>query len=219
MSSDTRLIKSAKLSVHWVIAMTIGAVLLMVVEGPTYAEEQEPAKEESSIFQRFALRRDPPKFFQTMIEVPVSLRPQTDPEAETTYNLGFNWVSGFRPLNRFYMTRSFGLAAMEWQPTDSAVEKVKVKTVDLSFQLNHRSTEWMVTTFGLGIGMMDGLIYFNDERVFDPRLEPFIPVHFGMALRMGETWQVGLKYSQFSFFRSRPLISLGRIMLGIGYNY
>ena len=205
-----------------------GFVLIFTVFGPKLAlgtpvmaspVVETEASEEPSIFQRFALRRDPPKFFQTVIDLPILLRPQTDPKAEILKNAGINWMSSFRPNDPIYSSQSLGIAILEWLPTDPSIAKVKVKTVEASILVNHRSATWLVTTFGFGLGLMDGLIYFNDERVFDPRLEPFIPFQIGWAARLGDSFQLGVKYQQFTFFRSQPVISLGRVLVSLGYSY
>ncbi len=107
---------------------------------------------------------------------------------------------------------------MEWHPKQSVINTVKVKTFDITLIANHLYRSTLVTSFGVGLGVMDGLVTFNDPGRFSTRLEPFIPLQAGIALRLGSV-QVGLKVSQFSFFRSNPVISTTRVLFGLGFNY
>lgn len=181
------------------------------------AAAQEP--ESDPIFRRFEISRKRPKFWQVLLEIPVLLRPQGQSDAEIEKNLGFNYVTSFRPNSRVYFSRSLGLAKMEWLPRETGVRQVKVRTIDTTLILNHLFKSTLVTSYGLGIGAMDGIITFNDGRKFETRLEPFIPLQFGLGLRLGKTVQLGLKFSQFYFFRTNPIISNSRLLLGLGFNY
>ncbi len=177
------------------------------------------AQANDSIFQRFSMSREKPKGWQALLEVPVLLRPQTQADAEIKKNLGFNYVSAFRPGNRLYFSRGLGFARMEWEPRQSDVKTVKVKTFTATLALNHLFRSTLVTSYGVGLGVMDGLITFNDDRNFSARLEPFVPLQIGLALRLGRTFQLGLKFVHFGFLRTNPVISNSRILLGLGVNY
>lgn len=201
-------------------SLRLPALLLLLAIGATASGTPAAAEdaEQKPIFRRFALTRDKPDFWQALFEVPLYLRPQGNADARIERNLGFNYVTSYRPGNRIYFSRSIGVTRMEWHPVDSTVEKVAVKTFDVTLILNHLYRSTLVTSFGLGLGVMDGLVTFNDERDYSTRLEPFIPIQFGMGVRLGGV-QVGLKVSQFSFFRSNPVISNTRVLLGVGFNY
>ena len=186
---------------------------------PALAQQEQGNPDTPPIFRRFALTREKPRFWQALFEFPVALRPQGQPDAEIEKNLGLNYVISFRPNNRFYFSRSLGFTRMEWVPKDSAQRRVKVKTFDTTLILNRLFKSTFVLSFGLGLGVMDGLITFKDERNFQPRLEPFFPIQLGLAVRLGESFQVGLKFSHFLFFRSDPIISNSRLLLGLGFNY
>lgn len=200
---------------RWALMLVL--VLLMAAGGPAGA--WAVAEPEESIFQRFALKRQNQRFQQASLEIPLYLRPQTDPDSKINQNLGFNYLSAYRPEGRFYASRSIGIAITEWEPTAPEVRKVKVKTFDISILLNRLHSSSMVSSFGLGLGMMDGTIYFAESPFYEPRLEPFIPIHIGLAVRLGENFQLGLKFTQFSFFRTDPVISFSRTLLGVGLNY
>lgn len=193
-------------------------LLLILALLPFRAAAQEKESQES-IFQRFALSRKVPKIGQRLFEFPVALHPQTDSNAEINKNLGFNYISSGRPDNRWYLSSSLGFSKMEWVPSDPNIDLVKVRTFDWSFLVNRLSAGWLVTTFGLGIGLMDGLVKHAEPGRFSERLEPFIPVHFGLAARLGNTVQVGLKVVHFPFFRQNPVIGTTRLLVGLGFSY
>ena len=191
---------------------------LTVLFAPFQALAQNKESQES-IFQRFALSRKPPKTEQKVFEFPVGIRPQSDEDAEINKNLGFNYISSGRPGGRWYLSSSLGFSKIEWEPTDPSVDLVKLRTFDWSFLVNRLSGGWLVTSFGLGFGIMDGLVKYAEPGNFSERLEPFIPIHFGLAARLGDTLQVGLKLVHFPFFRSNPVIATTRLLAGIGFSY
>ncbi|MCZ6532740.1 MAG: hypothetical protein O7A08_07220 [SAR324 cluster bacterium] len=201
----------------WVVTVVL---LAAVCFSPEVAPAQEANEQEDhNIFNRFVLRREEPKNWQALIEFPVFLRPQSQPNAKVIKNLGLNYVSTFRPQSRWYLSRSIGFARMEWIPDNTAVSRVKVRTFQTLILLNRLAAHWLVISFGIGLGIMDGLVEFKDRRVFNERLEPFVPFQFGLAARVGQTLQLGLKISHFPFFKTGPAISTTRVLLGIGYNY
>jgi hypothetical protein len=84
----------------------------------------------------------------------------------------------------------------------------------LSFALQ----PWWVMSLGLGVGFMDGLIFYKDGG-FKHRLEVFLPVQVGTGVRLGKSWFVGAKVIQSSYFGPGPVASVARGLIGIGYNY
>lgn len=196
-----------------------GLALLVFLALPPQEPAAQDAGTDQPIFRRFALTRKTSKIAQRLFEIPMSLHPQSDPDAEINKNLGFNYVSSGRPDNRWYISSSLGFSKMEWEPSDPNVDLVKLRTFDLTFLVNRLFGGWMVTSFGLGLGVMDGLVVFSQPGSFSERLEPFIPVHIGLGARLGSTLQLGLKVTHFPFFRQHPVIASTRILLGIGYNY
>ncbi len=190
---------------------------LLVAGLPSAGSAQE--EENDPIFRRFEMSRKRPRNWQAFFEIPAYLRPQGERDAEIEENLGLNYVTSFRPNRRVYFSRSVAVTRMEWFPQDSAVRRVRVKTLDVSMLLNNLFGSTLVTSYGLGVGIMDGVINFNDDRIFDTRLEPFFPLQFGLSVRLGGDVQLGLKYSQFFFFRGDPIISNSRLLLGLGFNY
>jgi hypothetical protein len=170
-----------------------------------------------SMFQRFAAGRDVSKTWQTMFEVPVGLSPQTDPGAHIVANEGLNWVTSFQPLNRVYFGRSFGYARMVWEP-GGQLDTTEVVQWDWTEILNIAVRPWWVISFGVGLGFMDGLIFYKDGS-FKHRLEPFIPLQVGTGVRIGKSIFVGAKLAQSSYFGPGPVASASRALVGVGYNY
>lgn len=194
------------------------ATLIVICVLPLQTLAQEMGKEET-IFRRFQLSRKVPKTVQKLFEIPVALRPQSDSDAEIKKNFGINYVTSGRPDNRWYISSSVGISKMEWEPSDPNVDLVKLRTFDWSFLVNRLYSGWLVASFGLGLGIMDGFVQFSETGQFSERLEPFIPIHFGLAARLGGTLQVGLKLSHFPFFRQTPAIATTRLLVGIGFSY
>ncbi len=193
------------------------ALLLADLSSPISASAQESG--DGSIFRRFAQRRKSPKYRQTVIEFPILLRPQTQSDAQIEKNLGINYIGALRPQNRLYLSRGFNLAKMEWKPKSPDIDRVRVKTFEMTQILNYNLSSLFVLNFGFGIGLMDGVILFNTSRNFETRLELFIPFHFGVGLRLGDTYQLGLKLAQSTFFKTGPVISVTRVLIGFGYNF
>ena len=208
--------------VPWRLAPVVAvlAVLICAVPGTGHGQqEDQDDQDDRPIFRRFAMKREDPSDWQALFEIPFLLRPQSQADADIERNMGLNYVTSFRPDRKWYMSRSVGFARMEWVPKDSSVARVKVRTFDVTFIVNNLAGGWFVTSFGLGLGVMDGLVKFKDSRNFNERLELFIPIQFGLAIRLGDTLQLGLKISQSTFFRSNPPISTTRLLFGVGFNY
>jgi len=178
--------------------------------------EQMP-RGDRSIFQRFVAGRDVSKTWQTMFEVPVGLYPQSDPSARVLVNEGLNWVTIYEPLNRVFFGRSIGYAHMEWRP-GGQLDTTEVVQWDWTEILGFALQPWWVLTFGVGVGFMDGLIFYKDG-AFQHRLEVFLPLQIGTGVRFGKTWFLGAKVAQSSYFGPGPVASATRALIGIGYNY
>ena len=171
----------------------------------------------SSMFQRFAAGRDASKTWQTMYEVPVGLYPQTEPGAHVVANEGLNWVTAFQPLNRVYFGRSIGYARMVWEP-GGQLDTTEIVQWDWTEILNIAVRPWWVISFGVGLGFMDGLIFYKDGS-FKHRLEVFVPVQAGTGVRLGKSFFVSAKFAQSSYFGPGPVASVARGLIGVGYNY
>ena len=170
-----------------------------------------------SIFGRFMAGRDASKTWQTMFEAPVGLFPQAEPAAHLVANEGLNWVTTYQPLNRVYFGRSIGYARMVWQP-GGQLDTTEVVQWEWSEILGFALQPWWVMSVGVGVGFMDGLIFYKDG-AFKHRLEVFLPVQVGTGVRLGKTWFVGAKLAQSSYFGPGPVASAARALIGIGYNY
>lgn len=189
----------------------VAVLLCMVAARPAWGQEN------NSIFQRFDSGREIPKTWQTMIEVPVQVTPQTTPDAHINVDEGVNLVTAYRPENRAYFSRSFGYANVGWAPKNE-IKTAQVVTLDMTEILNFRIAQTFVMSFGLGLGVMHGVVVKRDG-TFQARFEPFVPVQFGVALPIGRSFMIGAKVEQSSFFGQGPTISMSRVLAGIGYNY
>lgn len=171
-----------------------------------------------TIFDHFRTREVRPPDWQIMPEYPVYLRPQTMPDAEVVKNTGVNLIVSFRPRNRIYFSRGYHFAQMAWKPEDSNIKRVEVNTFDINEYLNFSLERVSVIAVGLGLGVMDGLVEFHDRK-FITRLEPFVPVQFGLGLYPADDVMVGLKFSHYFFLGPGPVLSVSRGLLGIGFNF
>lgn len=201
------------------VLLILGALSITLSSTLPNALQAQEVSEDEPIFRRFQLSRKVRKSWQAVFEIPVALRPQSDDNAEIIKNFGFNYVSSFRPNNRWYLSRSLGISKMEWISSDPNVRRVKVRTFDMTFLVNRVFDGLLVTSFGAGLGLMDGLVEFAEPGGFSERLEPFIPIQFGLAVRLGDTFQLGLKVSHFPFFRQEPVIATTRVLIGVGFSY
>jgi hypothetical protein len=170
------------------------------------------------MFQRFDSGREVPKTWQSTIELPVLAVPQVAPDARIVTDYGINLVTAYRPENRYYFSRSFGFARLEWAPKNNQVKTADVTTLDRTEILNFRISNAFILSFGLGLGLMHGLSVERNHE-FQSRFEPFIPVQVGVAVPIGRSFLFGLKVIQSSFFGNGPVLSVMRGMVGFGYNY
>lgn len=175
--------------------------------------------EGDSIFRRFDSGRTQAATWQAMVEVPVAVRPSTMPDAEIVANTGLNYTLALRPENRLFISRSYQFGRMEWKPVEPDLRTVRVIEFGVSEMLNFRLGNAMFMGLGLGIGVMDGTIVYNDERNFDTRLEPFIPVHFVLGTNLGSSFVASVKVSQSSYFGPGPVLSVLRTLVGVGWKY
>jgi len=171
-----------------------------------------------SMFNRFNSEHAAPEAWQVMPEFPVYLRPQLDPNAEIEQNRGVNLVFSFRPRNRVYFSRSYGFSQMEWLPSSGSVEKVQLTTMEVSEILNVSIKREAIMSFGLGLGLMSGLIRFDDGGLRS-RLEPYLPVQFGLGFYPAGPVLLELKLWHAFFLGPGPVVSATRGLIGIGYNF
>lgn len=176
------------------------------------------AAQEAPIFDRFAGVQAAPKAWQILPEFPVYLRPQLEPDAKVVQNIGVNFGVSFRPRNRVYFTRSYNFAQMTWEPKEGKVERVQLTTFDISQLLNISVKRVAIVSFGLGLGVMDGIIRFRNGD-FKTRLEPYVPIHFGVGFYPFSQWIIMTRLSHAFFLGPGPVVSVTRGLLGVGYNF
>jgi hypothetical protein len=188
---------------------------LICVAGAAGARAED---ENHSIFTRFDSEHAAPEAWQTMAEFPFYLRPQLDPGAEIVQNRGVDLVISFRPRNRVYFSRGYGFSQMEWLPSSGSVEKVQLTTMEISEILNVSLKREVILSFGLGIGLMSGLIRFDDGGLRS-RLEPFLPIQFGLGFYPVGPVMLELKLWHAFFLGPGPVVSATRGLIGVGYNF
>lgn len=174
--------------------------------------------EEDSVFRRF-IGQNPAHAEIWGLEFPLSLRPQTQSDAVIITNQGINYFSGTRPDDRLSLSRRLGFAKAVWEPLSPEITQVKVVTLDIAQVLNYRPVPMLVFHLGLGVGLMDGLVILDTPTNYQARLEPFIPMEAGFSLRPFRGFQLGLKVAQSTFFRSRPVVSMTRMLLSFAFSY
>ena len=192
-------------------ALALALALLV----PVAAYGQGP---EDSMFQRFALARNPPRNFQFLLEYPVLLRPNNNPDADMVENTGLSYVVSYGPHNRIYVSRGYQFARMEWKPKEPNIAKEQVIEFGVSDYVNFRVRNWLVFTMGMGLAVMDGTIIFRDGD-FQNRLEPFIPLHVALIFPVTSRMALSVKLSQSAFFGPGPGLSVTRLLAGLGFNY
>ena len=200
-----------------VAAMLVAAMLLLGMLLPPAVHAQ--FGEGDSIFRRFDSERIQAPTWQAVFEVPVAVRPSTMPDAEIVANLGLNYTLSLRPENRLFVSRSYHFGRMEWQPVEADLRNIQVIEFGVSEFLNFRLGNSAFLGLGLGLGVMDGTIVYHDERNFDTRLEPFIPLHFVVGMDLGSRFVASLKVSQSSYFGPGPVLSVLRTLVGVGWKY
>ncbi len=191
------------------------AVLALVALAAAQARGQGAGQR--PIFNRFAGAPREPASRMRLFEVPVYLRPQTNADADIVHNLGLSYVEGFFPRNRVFVSFGYNYAQQEWEPASGEVEKVRVKQFDLTQHLNFWVERALFLNLGLGLGLMDGLLEFEDDD-FQHRLEPYIPIQLGLGVPLGDL-VVSLRVVHSPFLGSGPLISHTRGQLGLGYMF
>lgn len=195
-------------------AWLMAALVVIVPPG----EEAWAREKDDSIFRRFSEKREHISNRFRLFEVPVAIRPQTNADAEIQENLGFGYVQGFFPRNPIFISFGISAARLEWLPEDPEITSVNVKQFDLTQSLNFRIKRLFVLSFGLGLGIMDGLVLYPDG-TFDHQLLPYIPVQFGAVVPMGDTLLLSLRAVHTPFFGSGDVIGHSRVVLGLGYYY
>lgn len=208
--------------VHPTPLRTLVAVLLLagVLASPAAAQFPTPPgrQSEQPIFNRFAGTPDTGHRRQRLFEVPVALRPQTNADADIDHSLGLGYYVAAWPLSDVYVSLGMNYYQAQWAPVSGDLSKVNVKQFDLSQQLNFRLWDSLVLSLGLGVGVMDALVEFDDGD-YEHRQAFYVPVQMGFIVPLGDTYVVSLRAVQSPFVGNGPVISHARAMLGFGYNY
>lgn len=186
---------------------------LLCVPLPAAAQGQD-----DSIFNRFAEGVETPARRQRMLEVPVALRLQTFREVDVERNAGLGYVWGIRPTDRIYVSYSLSIAQQRWSPKEGDIDRAESTQLEAVQHLNFWMGRAAVFSFGLGLGLMDGLVVFDDND-FITRYEPYIPVQLGLVVPVGDTVVTSLRASVSPFWGRGPVLSHGRLLFGLGYNY
>jgi len=178
----------------------------------------EASAQPRPMFDRFVSNGATPEAWQAMVEVPAYLRPQIEPDAEILRNVGANLVVSFRPRNRLYFSRSYGFAQMDWAPKEGSVQKVQLTAMEISEILNVSIKRVAIWNLGVGIGLMSGLIRFDDGGLRS-RYEPYLPVQTGFAFYPFGPVMLEAKLWHGFFVGPGPVVSATRGLIGLGYNF
>lgn len=177
------------------------------------------AADPGGMFNRFSGKDSLRDNWQIELDVPVALRPQVEPGATVVENTGFQYVLSHRPQDRVYISNAFEAARVSWAPRDPNIEKIQLVQFQVSQLINLWAWRVAVVRIGLGVGFMDGLIRYNDHRDFQTRLEPYIPIQFGLGFHPVGHWTISFKGSWSLFYGPGPVISHTRGLVGLGYGY
>lgn len=170
------------------------------------------------IFRRFSSPMARSETRMRMLEVPVLLRPQGDPQAKVMQDQGIGYTIAAFPFNRVFSSVGIHFARLRWAPSDPRFASVEVKTLgvhqDVNFWLWHR----FVFSFGLGLGIMDSLA-MDTSGGFEHNLLPYIPVRFGLDVDLGDTVFLGARLAFTPFFASGFEAGHGRVLVSLGWVY
>ncbi|HKI97368.1 MAG TPA: hypothetical protein VKB51_02725 [bacterium] len=191
-------------------------VALMAAVAPAQVWAQ--AEGNAPIFRRFST---PPSRTETrllMFEVPVALRPQTDPQAEVTQNQGIGFRIAALPFNRVFGTVGMDFARVRWTPSDPGVSSTEVRTLDANQEVNFWVGHHVIVGFGIGLGILDSLVQKTNGR-FEHNLVPYIPVRLGVDLSLWDKVFVGLRAVATPFFATGVEAGHSRLLLEVGWAY
>ena len=176
------------------------------------------SSQDQSIFRRFSDEPETPGSRMGIYEIPVYLRPQTNPDAEIVENLGLNYVRSFFPGSIIFTSLGFNFARMAWRPDNPAIQTEEVKQFDLTFAYNIWIKRSMIVSLGAGLGLMDGLVV-NSDGSFHHNLVPYIPMQLGWILPLGGDLRVSLRWVHAPYIGSGPVLGNTRLLAGLGFVY
>ncbi len=178
----------------------------------------QDSSQDRSIFRRFSEEPKTPGFRMGIFEIPVYLRPQTNPNAEIVENIGINYVRSFFPGSLIFTSLGFNFARMEWRPENPAIESEEVKQFDITLTYNAWIKRSMIVSMGAGLGLMDGLV-INSDGSFNHSLVPYIPLQLGWILPIGSDLRISLRWAHTPYLGSGPVLGNSRILAGVGFVY
>ena len=176
------------------------------------------AEGSDSIFNRFTEGLTPRASSLDILEIPVLLRPQGDPEAIASRNSGLSYVTGSFPRKSLYLTWATNVAQQDWIPSNPEFRSIAVRQIDLTLNLNAHLSRRLVLGMGLGPGLMDGLVIHTNGD-FTHRLEPYLAGRLGFTVFAGENLVFSATVSASPFWGGRPLISHSRLLIGLGWSH
>lgn len=187
----------------------------MVAPGAVWAQSDSG---NAPIFRRFT---SPPSRSETrmrMLEVPVRVRPQGDPQADVGQDQGIGYTVAALPFNSVFSSVGVDFARLRWAPTDPRAASVEVKTLDGHQDVNFWLWRRFVFSFGLGLGVMDSLV-IEPNGGFEHHLLPYIPVRFGLDVALYDKIFVGARLAITPFFSSGFEAGHARLLVSLGWAY
>lgn len=185
---------------------------------PATLAPAQDSSQDRSIFRRFSEEPETPGYRMGIFEIPVYLRPQTNPNADIVENIGINYVRSFFPGSLIFTSLGFNFARMEWRPENPAIESEEVKQFDITLAYNAWIKRSMIVSVGAGLGLMDGLV-INSDGSFHHSLVPYIPLQLGWILPIGSDLRVSLRWAHTPYLGSGPVLGNSRIFAGVGFVY
>jgi hypothetical protein len=198
----------------------LSLLVLLSVAVPVLVRAQSDSGE-TPIFRRFT---SPPERSETrlrLFEVPLRLRPQTDPQAKVTQDQGFGYTVAALPFNRVFASVGVNFARVRWTPTEPGFSSSEVRTLDVHQDLDFWLWRRLVLSLGLGLGIMDGLVVKADGG-FQHNLIPYIPVRIGLDVVLWQEVFVGLRVVAVPFFGQDNQdyeIGHSQLLLSAGWAY
>jgi hypothetical protein len=170
------------------------------------------------IFRRFSAPPTRAEGRLVLFEVPVALRPQTDPQAHVTQNEGIGIQLASQPFNRVFLSGGLDFSRMTWTPSDPSLSSATVKTFEVDQDLNFWIGHSLVAGVGIGLGALDSLV-LKKSGSFEHAVVPYIPVRLGLFVSLWDKLFVGLRASVTPFFASGVEAGHSHLLLDVGWAY
>lgn len=192
-----------------------------LLPGPANPTNTPPSSEgnEAGIFGRLDSSRAFREREQIMVGSSFWAQPVAMSDARVTENQGIRYAHSFRPRAMVYGGWAWEMNSTHWVPKDPSIAEIQVFQLAYENSLNFWLRRVAVMRIGLGLGLMSGLVRYNDARVFQTRLEPYIPISLGLGFYITDSTMVEWSGSLSPFFGPGPVMNLWRQGVSVGFNF